>query len=145
MTQGYPLAMIAYITGVLPLIRELHYSHPRFTQPWYADDAGAGGKFTNILEHLRDLQVRGPAQGYYLDPTKIILVVDPGNVAWAEEHFRGLGIKVVMGHRYLGGYIGYKEVEGEWLADKIKGWTDSVEILAGVTCCTNAHSCWSDF
>ena len=47
-TQGYPLAMIAYITGVLPLIRELHYSHPRFTQPWYADDAGAGGTFQHI-------------------------------------------------------------------------------------------------
>ena len=131
-TQGDPLAMIAYGIGVLPLIRELWNAHPWVTQPWYADDAGAGGKFTNIMEHLRDLQARVPARGYYPDPTKRILVVDPGNVARAEEHFRRLGIKVVTGHRYLGGYIGDKEAEGRWLAEKIKGWIESVEILAKV-------------
>ena len=82
-TQGKPLAIIAYGIGVLPLIRDLRGAHPRVTQPWYSDDAGAGGKFTNIMEHLRDLQARGPARGYYPEPTKIILVVDPGNVARA--------------------------------------------------------------
>ena len=50
-TQGDPLAMIAY--GIL--IRELQGAHPWVTQPWYADDAGAGGKFQSILEHFRDL------------------------------------------------------------------------------------------
>ena len=85
------------------------------------------------MEHLRDLQARGPVQGYYPEPTKIILVVAPGNVAWVEEHFRGLGIRVVTGHRYLGGYIRDKEVEGRWLVAKIKGWTESVDILAGVS------------
>ena len=102
---------------------ELRGSHPRVTQPWYADDARAGGNFPNIVEHLSDLQVRGPARGYYPEPTKSVLVVDPGNVAREEEHFRGLGIKVVTWYRYLGGYIGYKEAEGRWLAGKIKGWT----------------------
>ena len=63
-TQGDPLAMIAYGIGVLPLIREIWGAHPRVTQPWYADGTGAGGKFTNIMEHLRDLQARGPARGY---------------------------------------------------------------------------------
>ena len=83
-TQGGPLAMIAYGIGVLPLIRELRGAHPRVTQPWYADDAGAGRKFSHILEHLRYLQARGPARGYYPEPTKSILVVAPGNVARAE-------------------------------------------------------------
>ena len=85
------------------------------------------------MEHLRDLQARVPARGYYPEPTKSILVVAPGNIAWAEEHFWGLGIKVLTGHRYLGGYIGDKEAEGRWLAAKIKGWTESVDILAGVS------------
>ena len=57
----------------------------------------------------------------------------PENVAWAEEHFRGMGIRVVMGHRYLGGYIKDREAEGSWLAAKIKGWTESVAILARVS------------
>ena len=85
------------------------------------------------MEHLRDLQVWGPSRGYYPEPTKSILVVAPGNVSRAEEHFRGFRIKVVTGHRYLEGYIGDKETEWRWLAEKIKGWTESVGILAGVS------------
>ena len=42
-TQGDPLAMIAYGIGVIPLIRDLQGTHPRVTQPWYVNDAGAGG------------------------------------------------------------------------------------------------------
>ena len=64
-TQGDPLAMIAYGIGVLTLIRELRNTHPRVTQPWYADDAGARGTFQQILEHFWDLQARGPARSYY--------------------------------------------------------------------------------
>ena len=41
--QGGPLAMIAYGIGVLPLIRDIRRANPRVTQPWYSDDAGAGG------------------------------------------------------------------------------------------------------
>ena len=69
--------------------------------------------------HFLDLQAQAPAQGYYPEPTKRILVVAPGNVAWAEDHFRGLGIRVVTGHRYLGGFIGDAEAEREWLKEKV--------------------------
>ena len=44
-TQGDPLAMIAYGIGVLPLIRVLRVDHPQVYQPWYADDGGRGGNF----------------------------------------------------------------------------------------------------
>ena len=53
----------------------------------------------------------GPTRGYYPEPTKSILVVAPGNAARAEEHFWGIGNRVVTGHRYLGGYIGDREAE----------------------------------
>ena len=124
--------MIVYGIGVLPLIRELRNAHPRVTQPWYVDYAGAGGMFQQILEQFRDLQARGPARGYYPEPTKIILVVAPGNIALAEEHFRGLDIRVVTGHRYLGWYIGDGKAEKSWLNGKIQEWTESVDILAVV-------------
>ena len=133
-THRDPLAMIACGIGFLPLIRELRGAHPRVTQHWYADVAGAGGGVTHILEHIWDLQAQGLARGYYPDPTKSILVVAPGNVAWAEEFFRGMGIKLVTGHRYLWGYIVDREAEGGWLTDKITGWAESVETLARVSC-----------
>ena len=84
MTQEDPLAMIAYGIGCLPLIRELRSAHPLVTQPWYADDTGVGGTFQHVQEHFRDLQARGPARGYYPEPTKSILVVAPRNIARAE-------------------------------------------------------------
>ena len=131
-TQGDPLNMITYSIGVLPLIQELRDAHPRLTQPWYANDAGAGGTFQQVQEHFWDLQARGPAQGYYPEPTKSILVVAPGNVARVEELFRGLGIRVVTGHRYLGGFIGNVEAERDWLREKVQGWTESANVLSGV-------------
>ena len=56
----------------------------------------------------------------------------PGNIARAEEHFCGLRIRVMTGHRYLGGYIGDAEAESGWLRDKIQGWMESIKILAVV-------------
>ena len=133
-TQGDPLAMITYEIGVLPLIRELQVSHPRVTQLWYADDTGAGGKFGHILKHLRDLQARVLARGYYPDPTKIILVVAPGNLSQAKDLFWGIVIRVVTGHRYARVFIRDREAEERWLGEKITGWAESVETLTGVSC-----------
>ena len=54
-TQGDPLAKIAYGNGVLPLIRELLGAHPHVTQPLYAYDVRAGGTFEQILTPFQDM------------------------------------------------------------------------------------------
>ena len=128
-TQGNPLAMISFSSpspGIFRATTPGSLSHGMLMM------RGARGEFSNIMENLRDLQAGGPARGYYPEPTKIILVVAPVNLARAKEHFSGLGIRVVTGNRYLGGYIGDKESEGRWLAAKIKGCTESVEIIAWI-------------
>ena len=81
--------------------------------------------------HFQDLQAQGSARGYYPELTKSILVVALGKVAWAEEYFRGLGIRVVKGHRYLRVFLGDVSAEREWLGKKIQGWKELVAILAG--------------
>ena len=133
MTQGDPLSMITYGIEILPLNRELRRAHLCVTQVWYADDAGAGGNFEHILAHLRYLQARGLPRGYYPELTKSILVRVLRNVAREEEFFLGMGIQVVTGHRYIRGFIGDREVEKRWLANKITGWAESVETLSGVS------------
>ena len=95
--------MIRYGIEVLLVIRKIWGDNPRVTQRWYADDAGAGGKFGHILENHRDLQAWGPERGYHPELTKRILIVAPGNVDQAEEFFWGMGIQVVTVNRYLGG------------------------------------------
>ena len=75
MTQGYPLAMTAYDIGILTLILYIRAVHSQVMQLWYTDDAGAGGKFEALQEHMRDMMVRGPPWGYFTDPTKRILFI----------------------------------------------------------------------
>ena len=84
------------------------------------------------MAHFRDLQLKGPARGYFPEPTKSILVVSEKNVPRANAFFRGMGVKVVTGSRYLGGYIGEREAEAAWVQGKVEGWADSVRTLAGV-------------
>ena len=45
---GYPLTMVAYGIGIIPLIKNLKAEFPDVTQPWYGDYAGALGTFAKI-------------------------------------------------------------------------------------------------
>ena len=86
------------------------------------------------MAHFRDLKLRETAWGYYPEPTKIVLVVAERNVPRAKEYFRGMGIQVVAGSRYLGGYVGKRAAEVVWIQEKVEGWAESVQTLAGVAC-----------
>ena len=46
--QGYPLAMVAYGIGILPLIKNMKAKFPAVTQCYYADNFGALGTFINV-------------------------------------------------------------------------------------------------
>jgi hypothetical protein len=52
---------------------------PAVDQTWYADDAGAGGKF-NAIKQFAKLQEIGPHYGYYPEPTKSILLISFSNL-----------------------------------------------------------------
>ena len=105
-TQGDPLSMIIYGMGMLPLTHSLKRQIKDCLQPWYADDAAAGGKFDAIARYYNVLLAEGPGRGYYPEPTKSILVVKPQSVERARAQFAHLGFKVVTGTRYHRGYIG---------------------------------------
>ena len=106
--------MITCDVGVLPVIREIQDTHPRVTWLWYSDDFGAGGSFSNVLARLQDLQGRGPQWGYFTEPTNIILVLAPRNVAKTEAFFRGMGLKLVTRSLYIGGFMVDQGAEETW-------------------------------
>ena len=118
-TQGYTLVMVAYGMVILPLIQELQKAHPRFTHHCYADDAGAGGTFGGIRCYLDELMVLGPPHGYLPEPTKSILVVSPQNILRGEAFFGGYKLHIVIGSRYLWGFLGSKSAEDHWLGEKV--------------------------
>jgi hypothetical protein len=131
-TQGDPLAMVAYGLLLLPLIRDLKRELPDVNQPWYADDSGAGGNFAGIRSYFERLQEKGPRRGYFPEPSKSILVVQEHNKAAAEIAFKDLGFTIVTGTRYLGGYIGSAEDQSEWVNSKTSDWTAAVGELSQV-------------
>ena len=98
--------MIAYGIGVLPLIRDIREAHTRVTHPWCADYVKVWVTCERILDHFQDIQARGPPRGYLPEPTKSISVLVPRNVPMTEEFFQGMGVKIMTGSRYLGGFVG---------------------------------------
>ena len=59
--------------------------------------------------------VRGPMWGYFSKLANIILVVSPQNIPRLEAFFRGYGVKIVMGSRYLEGFVGAEASQALWL------------------------------
>ena len=80
MTQGDPLAAIAYGIGILPLIKNLKREIPDATQPWYSENTGALGTFARIETYFDFLTRQGPGRGYHPNPTKSVLIVRSDNI-----------------------------------------------------------------
>ena len=87
------------------------------TQPWYADDSIALSNFARFKECFHLLEQHSPGQGYYLEPSKIVLIVHTNNLK--DRKLFGLcrGFKLYMGARYLGGYIRDDESKPECLKE----------------------------
>jgi hypothetical protein len=100
-TQGDPISMVAYGILLLPLIRTLKSEIPEVNQPWYADDAGAGGTSKGIRRYFEALQEKGPCRGYFPEPSKSILILQEHNKEAAEESFKDFGFTVVTGSATL--------------------------------------------
>ena len=62
-TQGDSLAMAMYAIVVTPLIHQIKQETTK--QVWFADDATAGGKLTNVCEWWDHLTSTGPDYGYF--------------------------------------------------------------------------------
>ena len=77
--QGGPVAMIVYGIGILTLIKNLKRAIPDVTQPWYADDAGALGKFARLETYFGSLARQCLGREYYPKPSKSVLVLRPDN------------------------------------------------------------------
>ena len=97
--------MILYDIIMLPLTLQLKATVPTSLQPWYTDDATAGGDFEKIEEIFSLLLSKGPARGYFPKPTKSILAVKPAMVERTKARSNHLRFQVT-GTRYLGGFVG---------------------------------------
>ena len=89
----------------------------------------------DMRRNLDNLMVRGTLQGNLPDPTNSILVMSTRNVWKAETFFWGYMLQVVIGSRYLAGFVRTDTAQAWWLEDKVAGGQDSVATLGGVARC----------
>ena len=130
-TQGDPLSMFMYAVSTLPLICSLcNLSH--WTQVWYTDDAVAGGSLCDNRDWFSLLCSRGPAYGYFPEPTKSLFVVDEHFHSEAESPFQDLGVCIVSGHRYLGGFIGDLNQRNAFVQMKASNWVKHVCVFSDI-------------
>jgi hypothetical protein len=131
-TQGDPLAMVMCGVGLLPLVRILKKAVSDVHQPWHADDTGAGERFQRIRLYFEKLQEHGPPRGNFPEPSKSVLIVEEHNKEKAEAYFRDSDWKVVTGCRCLGGFVGDKAEQREWVEEKAQTWADGMLELSKV-------------
>ena len=127
-TQGDPLAMAMYAIGTLPLI---HHLKEECKQIWYADDSSAGGSLNNLHNWWEKLLKLGPAFGYFVNPSKSVLIVKDDLIDEARKVFKGSNIQLTSsGGKYLGSSIGSCSFKEAFVKEKVRLWKTELEKLA---------------
>ena len=127
--QGDPLSMLIYASSTLPLIKSL-YNPSTLVQNWYADDSSCAAKLPHLLKWFQRLCELGPKYGYYPEPKKTILIVDPTFKDEANVIFQPFGISVVSDHRFLGGFIGGSDSTRQFVQSKVTEWISCIMELS---------------
>ena len=127
-TQGDVLAMAMYAIDTLPLILQLQHEAEHI---WYADDSAAGGTIDRLRNWWDKLWKLGPSFGYYINPSKSLLVIKEHYTEKAKSTFDSTGIEITStGGRYLGSAIGNNSFKEVLIRKKVGQWTSELERLA---------------
>ena len=121
--------MAMYVIGTLPLINKISGEE---TQSWYADNASASGKVSDLRRWWDKLLSIGPLFGYYPNLCKTWLLVKPEHHQTAEECFYGTGVNITTeGLRHLGAVLG----SDSFVRSKVNAWAIEVNRLAEFANC----------
>ena len=132
-TQGDPLAMPFYALATRPLIDSLSRDTPELRQIWYADDASAGGKLTNLKKWWDNLSRVGPSFGYFVNPQKTWLVTKDNFLSSASEMFEDTMVNITTdGRSVLGSPVGKPEYIADFVSQKVMQWVGEIEKLAEI-------------
>ena len=74
----------------------------------------------------------GPAFCYYPEPSKSFVVIGKHCRAKAEDLCPDLGVQVVTGNRYLGGFIGDLHDRDVFVHNKVNKWVNYVHTFSDI-------------
>ena len=140
-TQGDPLAMAMYAVAT---IKE---SKNQAKQVWYADDASAIGKISDLREWWESMCTLGPRYGYFPKASKSWLITKNSFHSSAVDAFANTAVRITTeGRPYLGSPpVGTTEYIQSFTSEKVREWVKEVELLAafGATQPHAAHSAFT--
>ena len=99
-------------------------THSVTLKSYYMDsklDSSCKAKLTDLCDWFDKLCDLGPKYGYHPKLEKCILIGDAEHEAEAKSIFQHLGIMVVKGYCFLGGFIGDSETTRQVLRNTITG------------------------
>ena len=132
-TQGDPLAMPFYALVTRPLIDMLDSDLPDLRQIWYADDATAVGKLSDLKSWWDKLTKIGPSFGYFVNPKKTWLVTKDSCLPAASSMFDESSVNITTdGRPILGSPVGKVEYISTFVKGKVKEWVREVEKLSDI-------------
>ena len=132
-TQGDPLAMPFYALATKPLIDRLSTDTPDLKQIWYADDATAAGKISDLKKWWDNLTKLGPSFGYFVNPKKTWLVTKDGSLSTASQIFGDSEVNITTeGRPVLGSPIGKQEFISDFVTGKVTHWIAEIEKLSEI-------------
>ena len=121
--------MAMYASGGLPLIHRL--STNVIEQVWYADDATACGKLSEIRSWWKHLVEIGPQYGYFPNASLTWMIVKKEKFEEAQAVFEGTSVNVNQeGKRYLGATLGTQTFTENYVPEKLLEWTTEIEVLS---------------
>ena len=74
----------------------------------------------------------GPAYGYFPKSSRTVLIVQASILQRARDLFHDLGVKVVTGSRFLGGFVGEHSMAADFVSEKVKIWCNIIQQLSNV-------------
>ena len=141
--QGDPLAMALYAIAITPLID--HLEDESVKQIWYADDATACGKISNLRTWRDQITNKGPDYGYFPNATKTWLVVKEEKLEEAQNTFQGTNVAITSeGRKLLGAALGTPSFVDIYVQQKVTEWTQEVEQLSNIAI-SQPHAAYSAF
>ena len=134
--------MPMYAIAMIPLICRLNES---ITQVWYADDAFACGRLSDLRLWWDQLCREGPGFGYFPNASKTWLVTKDSCHSDAEIIFAGTNINLTNeGWPYLSAAIGMNQFITQFVEEKVKGWSADVTQLVKIAQ-SQPHATYSAF
>ncbi|KAL5491969.1 hypothetical protein EMCRGX_G017350 [Ephydatia muelleri] len=114
-------------------------------QVWYADDATATGKITNLRTWWDKLVSLGLAYGYHVNASKICLVAKQSHHAAALSAFHDTQITITAeGKPHLGAALGTFTFVQHYVKRKVEGWAQELNQLASIAA-NNPHAAYAAF